>query len=97
MSITSIPTGARLRAARALAGFTRDDLAFRIGVSRDCLRAWEHSSDALPSAQLRPFVRLVQELEDAGVEFRDDGSLFYARATPLNRATVVHSESPVAS
>jgi DNA-binding transcriptional regulator YiaG len=95
MSLTNI-TGSRIRAARALANLTRDDLAARVGISRDCLRMWEHSSDALPPAQLKPFCKLVEVLQDAGVEFRGDGSLFYERAIP-RAGTVVHSESVTAS
>jgi transcriptional regulator with XRE-family HTH domain len=88
-------TGVQLKAARTLANLTRDDLALRAGLSRDCIRLWESSSDSLPSAHLRPFVRLVEALEAAGIEFRTDGSIFRERATPIR--TVIHSESVTAS
>src|SRR5262249_51071782 len=45
-------TGNLLRAGRALAGFTRDDLAARTGLSRDVLRSWEVSSAAIIPAAI---------------------------------------------
>jgi len=90
MLVTKI-TGSQIRAARALCNLTRDDLANRANVSRDCIRYWEHSSDAIPPARLRDFSRAIDALEEAGIEFRPDG-VFYARAVPI-RSVTVHSEA----
>jgi len=50
-------TGNLLRAGRALAGLTRDDLAARTGLSRDVLRSWEVSSAAIIPAQYQMLCR----------------------------------------
>jgi hypothetical protein len=60
-------TGTMIRARR------QDQLAARAGIHRDCLRAWEGSSDAVPRAQYRTLRRLIDALEDAGVRFSDGG------------------------
>ena len=60
-------TGNLLRAVRALAGFTRDKLADRAGLSRDVLRSWEVSSAAIVPAQYQMLCRAIEALEEAGV------------------------------
>jgi transcriptional regulator with XRE-family HTH domain len=66
-------TGNLIRAGRALAGLTRDDLAERAGLSRDVLRSWEVSSDALVPAQYQMLCRAVEALEAEGIRFSDNG------------------------
>ena len=66
-------TGNLLRAGRALAGFTRDDLAARTGLSRDVLRSWEVSSAAIVPAQYQMHCRAIEALEGEGARFSGDG------------------------
>jgi hypothetical protein len=66
-------TGNQFRAGRALAGFTRDDLANRAGLSRDVLRCWEVSSESIVPAQYQMLCRAIEALEDAGVRFSNSG------------------------
>ena len=86
-------TGNLFHAARALAGFTREDLANRAGLSRDVLYSWETSSDALVPAQYQMLCRALDVLESEGVRF-SDGGVHLQRAAPTS--TVIHSEGAVA-
>jgi transcriptional regulator with XRE-family HTH domain len=84
-------TGNLIRAGRALAGFTRDDLAERAGLSRDVLRSWEVSSESIVPAQYQMLCRAVDALEDVGVRFTDDG-VRLQRPSSLG-GTVIQSEA----
>jgi transcriptional regulator with XRE-family HTH domain len=86
-------TGNLIRAGRALAGLTRDDLAERAGLSRDVLRSWEVSSDALVPAQYQMLVRAIDALEAEGIRFSVDGVQLH-RPAPIG--TVIHSERAMA-
>jgi transcriptional regulator with XRE-family HTH domain len=67
-------TGNLFRAGRALAGLTRDDLAARTGLSRDVLRSWEISSEAIvPAATYSHLCRVADMLEGQGARFSGDG------------------------
>jgi transcriptional regulator with XRE-family HTH domain len=67
-------TGNLLRAGRALAGLTRDDLAARTGLSRDVLRSWEISSEAIvPAATYSHLCRVVAVLAGESARFSGDG------------------------
>jgi len=66
-------TGNQFRAARSLAGLTRDQLADRSGLSRDVLRSWEVSSDTIIPAQYQFLCKAVDALEQAGIAFTVDG------------------------
>ena len=82
-------TGAQIRAGRALAGLTRDDLANRAGMSRDVLRDWEVSSAAIVPAQYKVLCRAIEALEAEGVRFDADG-VRLQRPAPVS--TVFSSE-----
>jgi transcriptional regulator with XRE-family HTH domain len=86
-------TGNLIRARRALAGFTRDDLASRAGLSRDVLRSCETSSESIVPAQYQMLCRAIDALEDAGVRFDPDG-VRLQRSAPVG--TVLHSEGAAA-
>jgi transcriptional regulator with XRE-family HTH domain len=75
-------TGNLIRAGRALAGLTRDDLAERAGLSRDVLRSWEVSSDALVPAQYQMLCRPIEALEAEGIRSTVDG-VRLQRAAPV--------------
>jgi DNA-binding XRE family transcriptional regulator len=67
LSDRRIPTAAQLRAARALLGWTMEDLAAASGVSSRTIRRAEEVYQAVSVRTLR---RLAQKaLEAAGVEF----------------------------
>jgi transcriptional regulator with XRE-family HTH domain len=67
-------TGNLFRAGRALAGLTRDDLANRAGLSRDVLRTWEISSEAIvPAATYSHLCRVVAVLAGESARFSGDG------------------------
>jgi transcriptional regulator with XRE-family HTH domain len=83
-------TGNLLRAGRALAGFTRDDLADRAGLSRDVLRSWEISSESIVPAQYQMLCRAIDALEVEGIRFSD-------RGVHLQRPTVIRSEGAAAA
>src|SRR5262249_2851649 len=59
-------TGSLLRAGRALVGISRDELASRTGLSRDAIRDWERSSDAIVPAQYQMLIRAITALEHEG-------------------------------
>jgi transcriptional regulator with XRE-family HTH domain len=64
-------TGAQVRKARALLGWTLLDLAFRAGVSETTVRIFETARRAVRPNK----VEAIQDtLEGAGVEFEADGA-----------------------
>ena len=88
-------TGSQLRAARALLGLTRDDLAVRTGISRDCLYTWEFSSDAVVPAQYQTLCCVIEALEDAGAAFIEGGvtSTLSSDDRPAVRPAVLNAEA----
>jgi DNA-binding XRE family transcriptional regulator len=82
-------TGNQLRAGRALAGLTIEDLAARARLSRRSLGKWEGSSNATPSAMTDHLCRAIDVLESEGVRFSDSG-VHLQRSAPA--ATIIHSE-----
>jgi transcriptional regulator with XRE-family HTH domain len=60
-------TGAQIRAGRALAGLTIEDLAIRAQVCRHSVRKWEGSSNAVPSAMVDHLSRALDVLEAEGI------------------------------
>jgi transcriptional regulator with XRE-family HTH domain len=66
-------TGAQLRAARALAGLTIEDVAARAQLCRHSIRKWEGSSNAVPDAMVGHLSRAIAVLEHEGVRFTDGG------------------------
>ena len=83
-------TGSQLRAARALAGLTIDDLAARAQLHRQSVRKWEGSSNAVPGAMLDHLSRAIDVLEQEGVRFSNNGVCLERTATV---GTVLHSEA----
>jgi ribosome-binding protein aMBF1 (putative translation factor) len=55
-------TGAQIRAGRALAGLTIEDLAARAQLHRQSVRKWEGSSNAVPDAMVAHLSRAVDVL-----------------------------------
>ena len=86
-------TGTMIRAGRVFAHLSQDQLAARAGIHRDCLRAWEGSSDSVLRAQYRTLCRAIEALESEGVRFSEDG-VHLQRPAPMS--TVLHSEGAVA-
>jgi DNA-binding XRE family transcriptional regulator len=82
-------TGNQLRAGRALAGLTIEDLAARARLSRRSLGKWEGSSNATPSAMTDHLCRAIDVLEAEGIRFTD-GGVHLQRCAPT-AATVIHS------
>jgi hypothetical protein len=82
-------TGTMIRAGRVFAHLSQEQMAARAGIHRDCLRAWEGSSDAVPAAQYRTLCRLIDALEAEGVRFTDSG---VHRLRPAPVSTTIHSE-----
>jgi transcriptional regulator with XRE-family HTH domain len=81
-------TGAQIRAGRALAGLTIEDLAARAQLHRQSVRKWEGSSNSVPDAMVAHLSRAVDVLEDAGVRFTDNGggsSPIYVCSPPGSR------------
>ena len=66
-------TGTMIRAGRVFAHLSQDQLAARAGIHRDCLRAWEGSSDSVLRAQYRTLCKAIEALESEGVRFSEDG------------------------
>jgi hypothetical protein len=52
-------TGSQLRAGRALAGLTIEDVATRAGLCRHSIRKWEGSSNAVPEANVSHLSRAL--------------------------------------
>src|SRR4051812_33372473 len=65
-------TGSQLRAARALVRMEQERLAEVAGISGNTIRRLE-SQDGLLDARASTLRALQRALEDAGVEFQDDG------------------------
>jgi transcriptional regulator with XRE-family HTH domain len=86
-------TGSQLRAGRALAGLTIEELATRAGLCRHSVRKWEGSSNAVPEATVSHLSRCLDVLESEGVRFGDDGGVFPLRPAPATTETVLHSEA----
>jgi transcriptional regulator with XRE-family HTH domain len=86
-------TGAQIRAGRALAGLTIEDLAARAQLCRHSVRKWEGSSNAVPSAMVDHLSRAVDVLEAEGVRFSDNG-VSLQRTAPIS--TVIASERAIA-
>jgi transcriptional regulator with XRE-family HTH domain len=82
-------TGSQLRAGRALAGLTIEDLAARAQLCRHSIRKWETSSNAAPSAMVDHLSRALDVLEAEGVRF-NDGGVYLQRTAPIS--TVAASE-----
>jgi transcriptional regulator with XRE-family HTH domain len=78
-------TGNQLRAGRALAGLTIEDVASRAQLHRQSVRKWEGSSNATPSAMTDHLCRAIDVLEAEGVRFSDNG-------VHLQRSTVLPSD-----
>jgi transcriptional regulator with XRE-family HTH domain len=81
-------TGNQLRAGRALAGLTIEDLAARAQLHRQSVRKWEGSSNATPSAMIDHLCRAIDVLEAEGVRF-SDGGVHLQRPAPTE--TVIQS------
>jgi hypothetical protein len=88
-------TGNQLRAGRALAGLTIEDLATRAQLHRQSVRKWEGSSNAVPDAMVSHLSRALDVLEAEGVRFSDSG-VYLQRPGPMAGSTVVQSAVSVA-
>jgi DNA-binding transcriptional regulator YiaG len=86
-------TGSQLRAGRALAGLTIEDLAARARLCRHSVRKWEGSSNAMPSAMTDHLCRAIDVLEAEGIRFSDNG-VHLQRPAPMT--TVIASERAIA-
>jgi len=86
-------TGAQIRAGRALAGLTIEDLATRAQLCRHSIRKWETSSNAAPSAMVDHLSRALDVLEAEGVRFSDNGVQLLR---PVPMGTVIVSEGAAA-
>jgi transcriptional regulator with XRE-family HTH domain len=67
-----IITSAQMRAARALAGIDQKTLAERAGVSLPTIQRME-ASDGVVRGVIDTLMKVVQALEDSGVELIGDG------------------------
>jgi transcriptional regulator with XRE-family HTH domain len=88
-------TGSQLRAGRALAGLTIEDLAARARLCRHSVRKWEGSSNATPSAMTDHLCRAIDVLEAEGVRFSDSG-VYLQRPGLMAGSTVVQSAGAAA-
>jgi transcriptional regulator with XRE-family HTH domain len=66
-------TGSQIRAGRALAGLTIEELAARAQLCRHSVRKWEGSSNAVPSGMVDYLSRAPDVLEGEGARFMGDG------------------------
>ena len=48
-----------MKAARALADMTQDDIADKMGVSRQCVSLWENGKNKISATQLEQFCEIV--------------------------------------
>ena len=86
-------TGNQLRAGRALADLSMEDLAARARLSRRTLSKWEGSSNAVPDAMVAHLSRALDVLEGEGARFSGDGVSalsgdspgYLMEAVPLNQ------------
>jgi transcriptional regulator with XRE-family HTH domain len=83
--------GRQIFDARELLGLSLSALAARAGINRVSIRLYEAAGDSPPDAQTSVLRRLAHYFETAGIEFRDDGTVFLAKATPLDRKAI-HAE-----
>jgi hypothetical protein len=86
-------TGNQLRAGRALAGLTIEDLAARAQLHRQSVRKWEGSSNAAVDAMVAHLSRALDVLEAEGIRFTDSGVQLLR---PASMSTVIHSEGAAA-
>jgi transcriptional regulator with XRE-family HTH domain len=86
-------TGNQLRAGRALADLSMEDLATRAHLSRRTLSKWEGSSNAAVDAMVAHLSRALDVLEAEGVRFNDGG--VQMQRTALT-STVMRSEGVLA-
>ena len=84
-------TGNQLRAGRALADLSMEDLAARARLSRRSISKWEGSSNATPDAMTAHLCRALDVLEAEGVRFSEDG-VHLQRPASLG-STVFQSEA----
>jgi len=83
-------TGSQLRAGRALAGLSMEDLADRAKLCRRSISKWEGSSNAVPDAMVDHLSRALDVLEAEGVRFSDSG-VYLQRPGPMAGSTTVQS------
>jgi predicted transcriptional regulator len=76
-------TGNHLRAGRALAHLSMEDLAARARLCRRSIAKWEGSSNAVPDAMVTHLSRVIDVLENAGVRFTDSG-VHLQRTAPIS-------------
>ena len=62
-------TGAQIRAARGLLGWSAREAAERSGLSLPTIQRLEKDAGVSPTAQARTFADLKRAFEEAGVEF----------------------------
>jgi transcriptional regulator with XRE-family HTH domain len=86
-------TGSQLHAARALAGWSRRDLAAHAKLNRETIAVWERSSDATVRTMSACLDRAVAALAGAGVTFTDDGVRLHR---PAQVSTTIPSEGVAA-
>jgi len=86
-------TGNQLRAGRALAGLTIEDLAARAQLHRQSVRKWEGSSNAAVDAMVAHLTRALDVLEAEGIRFSDSG-VHLQRTAPTS--TVIASAGAAA-
>ena len=87
-------TGNQLRAGRALADLSMEDLAARAQLSRRTLSKWEGSSNAAVDAMVAHLSRALDVLEAEGVRFSDNG-VQLQRTAPMT-STVIESAGAAA-
>ena len=75
-------TGSQLAAGRVLASLSRQELAYRAGLSYRSIRAWERSSNSIPEATYSHLCRAFDVLEAEGIRFAD-GGVYLQRSTVL--------------
>jgi transcriptional regulator with XRE-family HTH domain len=83
-------TGTKLKTARRLIGWSLQEAAGRSGVNWLTIRKYEAAGDYHPPATVGALNRLVEALEGAGIEFRDDDTVYLNRAMPLD-SKVIHA------
>ena len=86
-------TGNQLRAGRALAHLSMEDLAARARLCRRSIAQWEGSSNAAPDAMVGHLSRVLDVLEAEGIRF-SDGGVHLQRTAPIS--SVIHSEGVAA-
>lgn len=74
-------TGAQVRAARALARLSAEQLAAKAGVTRNTVLRIE-ATDDIPPSSVRTLLAIQRVLEEAGVEFVPGGAKLRASAHP---------------